>query len=427
MNDLAQSLPGRWLRRDVRDLTAGGRIKDQATGEIVEAVARIKGEAAAELLRQHGVQRLHEVIDARDFGPLRDQVVERLRQSMLLMAVAAGREFLGWKDDFYLDDYLVLRINFPYEVARRSNASTENPGTGRLSPPIRALYNARKVIDPVFDPQSYHGNNPPAAWAHGPHRDSWTGHSRDGRNIWLALADVPAEAGMVFYPETHEDDLHCDPRTLYLQPGCPLPKPTCQPVKAGEMLVFDPEMLHGTHLNTTSSTRVALSLRLNAAKPTFDPSCFYAREFWRLASDIEHGRDEVYFLRREDNLGPALTGQQGKPRAALPHIAGTIDSAANILRGALNEESASAPRVIVEAGPHRVMVVRVNGDLKAYDARCPHNGADLADGGSDDSSLYCPACALDFDLQTGQSSCSSLSLRAHEAWEASGAIQIRLA
>jgi len=426
-NDQAQLFPELWLRREVRDLSAGCGMKGQATGEIVEAVARIKGDAAAQILRQQGIQHLHEVIDAKDFSPLRDQVLERLRQPLFAMAVAVGREFLGWEGDFYIDDYLVLRINFPYEVARRSSLSTENPGTGRLSPAVRAAYNARKVIDPVFDPKSYHGSNPPAAWAHGPHRDSWTGHSRGGRNIWLAIGDVPAEAGMVLYPETNDDDLRCDPRSFYLAPGCPLPRPTCQPLKAGEMLVFDPEMLHGTHLNTTNSTRVAISLRLNAAKPTFDPSCFYAREFWRLASDIEQGRDEVHFLRRENNLGPALIEQQGKPRAALPRIAGTIDSAASILQATLDEESASAPRVIVVAAPYRIMVVRVNNGLKAYKAACPHNGADLADGGCDDSKLYCPACALGFDLETGQSSCPSLSLRPYEAREASGNIEIRLA
>jgi nitrite reductase/ring-hydroxylating ferredoxin subunit len=427
MNDRAGPFSGLWLRRDVRDLSAGYGMKDQATCEIVEAVARIKGDASARILQQHGIQRLHEVISADDFSPLRDQALERLRQPLFAMAVAVGREFLGWEGDFYVDDYLVLRINFPYEVARRSSPFTENPGTGRLSPPMRAVYDARKVIDPIFDPKSYHGGNPPAAWAHGPHRDSWTGHSRGGRNIWLAIGDVPAEAGMVLYPETDDDDLRCDPRSLYLAPGCPLPRPTFQPLKAGEMLVFDPEVLHGTHLNSTNSTRVAISLRLNAAKPTFDPSCFYAREFWRLASDIERGRDEVYFLRREDNLGPALIDRQGKPRAALPRIPGSIDSAAGIMQATLDEESASAPRVIVEAAQYRIMVVRVRDGLRAYEAACPHNGADLADGGCDDSKLYCPACALGFDPQTGRSSCPTLSLRTYEAWETSGTVQIRLA
>jgi nitrite reductase/ring-hydroxylating ferredoxin subunit len=417
----------RLLHRNVRDLTQANGIKEDAVDEIIAAVTRIKGDAAAKILRQFGVQRLHEVIDASDIGPLRDQVLERLRKSLFTMAAAVGREFLAWDHDFYIDDYLVLRINFPYEVARRAEYSTENPGTGRLSPELRATYNSRKVIDPVFNPKSYQGNHPPAAWAHGPHRDSWTGHSRDGRNIWLAIGDVPGEAGMVIYPETDEDELHCDPKTLYLQAGCPLPKPTLLPLFAGEMLVFDPEVLHGTHLNTTDTTRIAISLRLNASKPTFDPFCFYAREFWRRASDIEQGVDNVLFLRREENLGPAIAAPHGVPRAALPHLSAVLDSGTGVLKAKLDSESSGAARVIVEAAPFRAMVIRTMKGLKAYDASCPHNGADLADGGCDESMIYCPACAVGFNIETGQSSCPSLFLRPYSARDTSGELEVHLA
>ena len=425
-NHRDQMSRGRWLHRHVSDLAEWSGMTVRALNEIVEGVARVKGRDAAQFVRQHGVQCLHEAIDASDFGPLRDYVLEQLRQPLLAMAVSVGRKFLGWDGDFYVDDYLVLRINFPYEVARRAKVSTENPGSGRLSPPVRAAYNARKIIDPVFDAKSYHGDNPPAAWAHGPHRDSWTGHSRDGRNIWWAIGDVPAEASIVFYPETGEDSLPCDPRTLYLQAGYPVPKSTCQPMAAGEMLIFDPELLHATHLNTTNMTRVAISVRLNASKPTFDPSCFYAREFWRRASEIERGEDKVHFLRREDNLGPPVVAKSIEPRGVLPRIAGVIDPTTGAVRSIPGEAVTVARRVIVEVPPYRVMVVRTKDGLLAYDAACPHNGADLADGGCDEDNIYCPACAVSFDMLTGRSSCEALTLRSHEVWEADGAIQIRI-
>jgi nitrite reductase/ring-hydroxylating ferredoxin subunit len=232
---------------------------------------------------------------------------------------------------------------------------------------------------------------------------------------------------MVLYPELADEPLPCDPRTLYLQAGYPLPKPTCLPLKAGEMLVFDPEVLHGTHLNTTDETRVAISMRLNASKPSFAPACFYAREFWRRAIDIETGRDEVYHLRREDNLGPSIIAKPIKPRGGLPRIVGTFDMPSRIVRGVLDEASATAQRVLVEAEPYHVMVVRTKAGLRAYDAACPVNGADLADGGCDDDKTYCPACAVGFDLHTGRSSCQTLTLRSHEAWEVAGAALIRIA
>jgi hypothetical protein len=96
---------------------------------------------------------------------------------------------------------LILRINFPYEVARKASAAAENPGIGRISVALRDVAKARRVTDPVYDPKGYHKGHPPAAWAHGPHIDSWAGHSKDGLNIWWAIGPVPAEAGMVLYPE----------------------------------------------------------------------------------------------------------------------------------------------------------------------------------------------------------------------------------
>jgi len=414
---------GEWIRRDVREVPGFAGMTARVVDEIVDAVAQVKGPDAAERIRREGVQHIHEVVDAREVTPLRDRVLDALRTPLLEMAVAVGRHVLGWKGDFYVDDYLILRINFPFEVARRSDRGAENPGVGRLSPSVRDVFKARKTIDPVYDPKSYHRNLPPAAWAHGPHCDSWAGHSRDGRNIWWAIGPVPADAGMVLYPELANLDLPPDPRTLYLKAGVPLPPPTALPLESGEMLVFDPEVLHGTHLNTTPETRVAVSMRLNASRPLFDPGCFYAREFWRRAADIEAGVDSVLHLPREENLGPPVPARAAAAPARLPVAAGVVDPSGGVIRAPLDGTGA-APRVIVEADGRRVMVLRTPGGLRAYDAACPHYGLDLADGGMDAAHTYCPGCALAFDLDTGRSACPSLTLAAHDVREQDGVLLI---
>jgi hypothetical protein len=362
----SQALQGLVLRHSVRDLTGANHMTEAVIDEIILGVT------------------LHEIIDACEIGPLRDYVLDRLRQPLLAMGVLVGRDLLGWRGEFYVDDYLILRINFPYLVARHADQSAENPGIGRLSASVRRIFRARQLRDAVYDPKSYHRGQPPAAWAHGPHLDSWTGHSRDGCNIWLAISEVPTGCSMVLYPELADETLPVDPRTLYIKAGYQLPKPTYLPLQAGEMLVFDPEVLHGTRLNTTKRTRVAVSLRLNASKPKFDPSCFYAREFWRRASDIEAGKDEVLHLPREDNLeGPRHL--KPTPPASLPVIFGRLDHDKGIIHALVNDAAVTAQRLIVDAGEHRFMVVRIGEGLKAYSAACPHYGIDLADGGSDES------------------------------------------
>jgi len=405
-----------WMRQRVRDLEISRDMNEQVIETIYTGIEHLKSPSAAAYLRKYGVQRLHEVIAPNEVGKLRDHVLDRLRWQILRMAEEIGRSALGWKTEFYVDDYLILRVNFPYEIARKADPSAENPGIGRLSPEVRELARSRRVIDPVFDPKSYHRGHPPAAWAHGPHLDSWAGHSRDGRNIWWAIGDVPAEAGMVLYPELAGAPLPVDPRTLYLKPGYPLPKPTYLPLKAGEMLVFDPEVLHGTHLNCTDGTRVAVSMRLNASRPKFDPSCFYAREFWRRSSDIRAGRDEILHLRRVAGVN-----------APTPDIVkGVFDATSGVLSGTIDPRAPASQRLVIEGGPFRVIVVKTPDGLKAYDARCPHYGLDLSDGGRDEAKLYCPACAIGFDVRTGHSATPSLVLHGLAVREHGDKIEIKV-
>lgn len=425
--DSAAATRGLWCRQPNASMPGQEALHAAIVEAIIEAVAALKGERAADILRTRGLEALHHVLDPLDLGQVRDRVVEALRDRLLAMAVEVGRTLLGWDGEFYVDDYLILRLNIPYEVARKADVGGENPGIGRISPWMRDVAAARRLKDPVYDPKGYHKGHPPAAWAHGPHLDSWAGHSRDGLNIWWAMCDVPAEASMVLYPELAGRTLPCDRRTLYLGQDYSLPVPTFVPLAPGEMLVFDPEILHGTHLNVTDRTRVAVSMRLNASKPTFDPNCFYAREFWRLASDIEAGRfDRVLHLKREDNLAPpAATADVELYRTAPKVVKAVIMD--GVARIAQPQPLAEGERLIaLVSEDRRLLVMRVDGRLRAIDGACPHYGVDLAFGGQAEDRLYCPACAVAFDLRDGSSASASLSLRCHGVREENGAIVIEL-
>jgi nitrite reductase/ring-hydroxylating ferredoxin subunit len=413
---------GVWMRRRRETVPGIAELHERIRSEIISGVTKIAGKEAGDKIRSQGLEMLHTVIASGDIGRLRDHVLDTLRNDLLKATVNVGRSALGWKGEFYVDDYLILRINFPYEVARKADPAAENPGIGRVSPSVREIAKARRTTDPVYDPKGYHRGHPPAAWAHGPHIDSWAGHSRDGINIWWAMCEVPAEASMVLYPELADKTLPCDRRTLYLKAGYPLPKPTYLPLAAGEMLIFDPEILHGTHLNVTDKTRVAVSTRLNAHKPVFDPACFYARELWRRASAIEGGNfDEVLHLKREENLvdvGP-VPEVVYPPRAKVVEVAAKNGGPVTLGPSSLVPEGG---RIVAQLPEQRVVVLRDEGKLYGVDASCPHYGLDLTDGASDKGKLYCPACGISFDLKSGRSGCASLSLKLVDVREESGKI-----
>src|SRR5258708_38032736 len=104
---------------------------------------------------------------------------------------------------------MFLRISYPHEMARRATGDTEMSAHGEtmrsLSPYLirrplwrRAaarLYHAgrdglARLFPPARDPEAegpqsaydlkaYNRNLPKAAWIHGPHNDTWYGHSNN--------------------------------------------------------------------------------------------------------------------------------------------------------------------------------------------------------------------------------------------------------
>lgn len=392
---------------------------------IFEGVEKLNGPASRQELEQQGLSLLHNVLAAEQIGPLRDLVMPTLRPALLEMVCSIGR-LLGIDDEFFVDDYTILRINFPYLVAKEASRSAENPGIGRVDESTRKQSVASKVVDPNYNPKAYHNNEPPAAWAHGAHRDTWTGHSRLGVNLWWAVDNVPEEASMVFYPGTLNADFEPDRRSLYLAEGYPLPKPVKMSLRKGEMLVFNPEVLHATHLNTTSVTRLAISARINPVRPRFSTSCFYAREFWHSSTNIEAGHfDRVLRFERNENLEPAIDRSVVPPK--FPQLIELeADSHDNEWKRVCESvKIAEGGKLRVRFGNENVLLIRTSAKLHASQANCPHLGVALADGFHDEKQLFCPAHGLAFNLQSGLSSCTALRLRMYEVEERQGDIWMR--
>lgn len=402
---------------------------DKVYDLVLDAVEEIESADARQHLEAFSLAQLHEVMPASKIGELRNHVMGRYRRDLFEAVCRFARESLGVTGEFYVDDYAILRVNYPYEIAKDAPMNTENPGIGRMSKEARTHFVENKREDPVYDPKGYQHNMPPAAWAHGPHQDTWTGHSRDGINLWWAMENTVPENSMVFYPEYWGQKPQPDPRSLYLHAGYPLGAPKAMQLARGELLVFNPEILHGTHLNVSNKTRVAVSLRINPDRPTFSRYCFYAREYWQSSTNIEAGKfDEiVYFERTKNFMDPTKDHNEfDAPKDPEPlKVAGTVASGADIELGGV-ELFPLKKKVLVELDDKSLIVMR-NGETQwdAIDSRCPHLGVSLMDGNSDDSSIYCPGCAVKFSLRDGCCEAPSLNLERFTVEAAGGRVRLR--
>lgn len=395
--------------------------------ETVAAIGEVAGPRARDRVAAEGLTVLHEVLEPIAIGALRDEVMPRVRATLFDVTCRVAREVLGIEGTFYVDDYTILRVNFPYEVALQAPREAENPGIGRMAESARGEARKARVVDAVYDPKGYHQDQPPAAWAHGPHLDTWTGHSRDGVNLWWAIGDVVAENSMFFYPELFGTPLSPDPRSLYLAEGRPLPAPTPMPLAAGELLVFNPEVLHGTHLNVSGLTRVAASTRINARVPEFDPTCFYAREFWHPSDALDEGDlERVVRFERAAHLAPppvAPAPEDGPP--PVRSVTARVERDGNWWPVASSDELEPGGKLLV-AGEPGWLLCRTQHGIHAFGSRCPHVGACLADGAHDDEQISCPAHAVSYRLADGTSASPLLRLDMAEARETGGTIEIRL-
>ena len=394
---------------------------------IYQAVATLEGKQAKLILEKQGLRMLHLLIKPDQIGALRDLVMPDLRPDLLKLAFEIGRNLLEIEGEFFIDDYTILRINFPYLEALKASKQAENPGIGRTDHKTRSIAAANKVINPNYNPQAYHNYEPPPAWAHGPHQDSWTGHSCDGVNLWWAMEDVPEEGSMVFFPETTDRYFEPDETSLYLKAGQPLPKPTPMSLRTGEMLIFNPEMLHGTHLNISNFTRLAVSTRLNQSRPKFSPSCFYAREFWHSSNSIETGiYDNVIHCKRADNLStePEI---KGEVHYVIPEAV-EIEAIEGEQWHTICESSrlSKNKKLLVRcAGKPDILILRGEYNLSAVQANCAHvPRVSLADGFHDDQHIWCPNHAVRYSLESGNSSCPKLKLRRYDLLEENGVIKL---
>lgn len=85
--------------------------------------------------------------------------------------------------------------------------------------------------------------------------------------------------------------------------------------------------------------------------------------------------------------------------------------------------------LLIESGGQRILLTRVEGELCAFDALCPHQLGNLARGDLVNGEIECPVHSWRFNIRTGASVYpeeESLRLRHYQVQEENGAVKIKL-
>lgn len=322
-------------------------------------------------------------------------VTDNLQREMMSWAVSVGRNRLQFKRDFFVDKEVYVRINYPFDIASDGMRSD--------------------ISDPNHRLTKYNKGRPRQTWGHGPHKDSWYGHSHTAINLWFAVCGTNEQSTMTLYPEHAYKATAFNEESMYASYSENLGLNVPLKLERGENFIFDPELLHSTRVNTSDETRVVLTLRLAEAKPAFSNKIKHdIYNYWLRADDIEKGSldaKEVGYLLKIDDY-PETSSVQEK---YVHKVKNALDLSGNSLT---RSDFKVADNVIFEINGADINCLGVwnEGNLYKFGKNCPHIGAPLIGGYFDIKklSIKCPAHGVEFCIKDGSSESNKLRLRVFE-------------
>jgi len=395
----------------------------EVENRILEGVGLLIGAEKAAEVRARGLNRLHEFLRPEFLPFLNRYLTSHLRERVLRQCAIVGRDDLGLSD-FFVDETVIFRLHYPHYIARSSKLTRAQYLALDLKKIETAEEQLRAVLEQKeFKPYSagdlskmkYHRNLPDAAYAHGPHRDTWFGHTFGALNLWWSIRSVTKQNGLILFEADNESNLAHIPAPAYLAPDQPVSEPNIISLDDGDLLVFDPEILHATRLNTGEETRIVITGRINPRQPRFYANTSEAEyPYWLKSDDLLEGKSgPILEFWRRDNSIPAPKNTQAPVRQPRP----VIDVAEAYSRGIavpVGRELLAAHELIKIAFADRgIVVVNSGGKLQALASQCPHVGLDLIDGYLKDGELICPGHGVPFNCATGKSDCRYFAVRSY--------------
>lgn len=274
--------------------------------------------------------RIHELLSIDQILDVTEKL--KMDERILQLECSIFHGLFGHSPELYAELMPNLRPQVPYEKVRGKEAEIEaRVGRGKMN-------------------------------AHGPHKDSWRFHPSNTINVWLALSDVSPLNGMMLVP--HSTGYLPKFADNEIVPGCDTypERQYLTSMKAGDVLLFRAEVMHGSILNQTDQTRFAFSMRCTTEAPDFHRDFMYnyvriAPTFSNLTKLKLSARSSFEPASRDEHF--ADFGPQERPL-----------------------------REISRESDGKLIVQTPDGE-KTFCARCPHQGVPLRDGRLENGRIVC--------------------------------------
>ena len=357
---------------------------------------------------------------------LQYSVEQTFRNIVYKQMYKIAREVLGVKTSFFIDTTLNFRFHYPFQLEYKSKLrrdvyrclKLENyyEADDEFKTALVESKNYRRDKSDITKVE-YFGNVPASVYHHSPHRDTWFSHSTRGLNLWWAITDVDDKNGLVLYPDVSKYDLKHHKRPAYVLDRYRLGAPVMPRVKPGELLIFDPEILHSSRINTSTTTRIVFSGRINLRKPKFYAKAYDLKEpYWIKSQDLKKNRlDNVQLFPSRDNLSTETKQKilkEHKPEVIRIHTKLKKNKSYKVRK----IENRYIERFVnqIEFEDAKLAFLKEGTKLYAFSALCPHFKFNLTNGYLFENNITCQGHGLMFNIRTGKSTCGAFKIETYK-------------
>jgi nitrite reductase/ring-hydroxylating ferredoxin subunit len=366
------------------------QIHQKVTTSIKEFVAKKAG--GDDIPDDFCLSKLHLYLDADSVDECSNYVNRQLKLDMMRWAYHVCANRLGFESGFYVDKEIYVRINYPFDEAIKGTSSKTTHPSHRLT--------------------RYNRGRPKQTWGHGPHKDSWYGHSHSALNFWFSIAGTNIASTMNLFPDHAYRATGFDADSMYASYSEKLTNSVPLALSPCENFIFDPELLHSTRINTSDETRIVLTIRVSEDEPYFSNSIEHdIYDEWVASSSIEDGS------LKSEKVGQLVEIEDyPSSDSAVDHIVIRINESRSVEASELNRDDFDVDDgVVFEVNflDGACLAVWDKGQLFRFSKYCPHVGAPLVGGlyDSENAMIKCPAHGAEFCVKSGGCGAKSLRLR----------------
>ncbi len=332
------------------------------------------------------LDKLHCFLNPEQIPMLQVAIEKKFKKEICKWVMHISENHLNMKNEYYIDEKIYFRINFPFDYAVKS-----------------------KYKDKKHPLHRYNKGLPKAAWSHGPHIDTWYGHSFKAINFWWNVDGVNTENSMTLHLKKNTFDLKYD-EFMYLDPNIKPPNITKIDLEKGELLLFNSEQLHATRLNTSNQTRFVITTRVIQDQPTFNKSINHRHYLnWMSSKKIKNNDYTTKEYKNFIKIKSTIKEKKVSKKKISIKINSNFED-----KKEFNVPKIKNKQIInINYYDKNILLTRVRNKFLAFSEKCPHLGVSLKNGFILDNQIKCPAHGVEFNLKNGFSGCK-LKLRTYE-------------